>query len=58
MIETRARNAKCWALGEPTPRGFFVLRIVWGRLLARYEKRPGEQIRRAVIMVEKRDKRS
>lgn len=49
----RARNCRAWAIGKPTSNGFDVRRVVWGRLLARAEKRPDEQIRVAVILVRK-----
>jgi len=45
-------NAKAWAIGRLTKNGrFHVRRIVWGRLLARAEKRDGEIIRAARILV-------
>jgi hypothetical protein len=47
----QARNAKAWALGEQKRNGFHVRRVVWGLLMARMEKRPGEEIRRARIWV-------
>jgi hypothetical protein len=46
-----ARNAKAWALGEQKSNGFHVRRVVWGLLMASMEKRPGEEIRKAVILV-------
>lgn len=46
-----AANAKAWALGHHDRNGFRVRRIVWGRLMAREEKRPGENIRRATILI-------
>jgi hypothetical protein len=49
-----ARNAMAWAVGEERGGRFFVRRIVWGRLLAREEKRPGETIRAARVLL-KRD---
>jgi hypothetical protein len=49
-----ASNAKAYALGQQRRNGFHVRRIVWGRLLARAEKRDGEEIRRAAIMVNRR----
>lgn len=51
------RNYNAYALGTYEIRRdgrvgrFHVRRVVWGRLLARAEKRPGERIRRAVIMI-------
>ena len=47
----QARNAKSWALGEQKSNGFHVRRVVWGLLMASMEKRPGEEIRKAVILV-------
>jgi hypothetical protein len=45
-------NSKAWAIGTLRPsKRFDVRRVVWGRLMARAEKRPGEQIRRARIFV-------
>ena len=52
MTERRAYNASCYAIGEYGRRGFLVRRIVWGRLLAREEKRVGETIMRAVILID------
>jgi hypothetical protein len=50
----RASNAECWALGTVLKNGQFkVRRIVWGRLMARAEKRPGERIRRATIYIKR-----
>ncbi len=50
-ILRHARNAKSWALGEQKRNGFHVRRVVWGLLMASMEKRPEEEIRRAVILV-------
>jgi hypothetical protein len=47
----RALNHKAWAIGSLTKRGFKVRRVVWGRLLAREERRDGEHIRKATILV-------
>lgn len=47
----RPVNADAWAIGADTPRGFKVRRIVWGRALARAERRKGEKIRRASLAV-------
>jgi hypothetical protein len=45
-------NFEAWAIGTVTPsKRFHVRRVVWGKLMARAEKRPGEQIRRAYILV-------
>ena len=52
-----APNERAWALGTLKPyrmgKGarFHIRRVVWGRLLAREEKRPGEVIRRVVVLV-------
>lgn len=46
-----AANAKAWALGQHVRNGFRVRRVVWGRALAREEKRDGENIRRAIILI-------
>lgn len=46
-----AANAKAWALGKQQRNGFHVRKVVWGLLMASMEKRPGEEIRRAVILV-------
>ncbi len=46
-----AANAKAWAIGNQQSNGFQVRKVVWGLLMARAERREGEQIRRAVIMV-------
>lgn len=49
---TRAHNAAAYALGEKMKSGrFHVRRIVWGRLMARAERRQHEEIRRASISV-------
>jgi hypothetical protein len=51
------RNFQAWAIGSYEIRQdgkigrFHVRRIVWGRLMARAEKRPGEMIRRAFILI-------
>jgi hypothetical protein len=46
-----AANRDAWAIGTPRRNGFQVRRIVWGRALARIEKRDDEQIRRARLLV-------
>ena len=46
-----ARNHHAWALGTQERNGFHVRRVVWGLLMASAEVRPGEQIRKASIMV-------
>lgn len=48
-----ARNARAYAVGRQERSGFHVRRIVWGRLMANYERREHEQIRRAIVLVER-----
>lgn len=51
----RATNGSAWAIGADKPNDrFAVRRVVWGRLLARAEKRPGETIRKALVLVERK----
>jgi hypothetical protein len=53
-----ARNARAWALGKQLHHGgFHVRRVVWGLLMARTEKRPDEEIRKAVILVGRKRRR-
>jgi len=52
----RARNYRCYALGVQTSQGFRVRKVCWGRLMSECECRNGEEIRRALIMVEKTKK--
>jgi hypothetical protein len=58
-----ARNWQAWALGSYEIRQdgrigrFHVRRIVWGRLLARAERRPGELIRRVYLLVRDQQKK-
>jgi hypothetical protein len=48
----RAGNYGCWALCTKQGNGrWHVRRVVWGILMAREEKRPGEKIRRAAILL-------
>jgi hypothetical protein len=49
----RPVNAQAYAIGRASHGLFVVRRIVWGKLLASYERRDGEIIRRAIIMVER-----
>ncbi len=51
-----AANRDAWAIGQSCAQGFSVRRIVWGRLMAQCEKREGEQIRRARILVKRMKK--
>lgn len=48
----RATNARAWAIGRVWRGSFHVRRVVWGRLLARAERRQGEHIRRALIWID------
>lgn len=47
----RAANGQAYAIGHPSRNGFRVRRVVWGKLMASYELRAGEEIRRAIISV-------
>ena len=48
----RSVPRKWWAIGKMRPTGVFEVRqLVVGRLLAREEKRPGETIRPAEVVV-------
>ena len=47
----RPLNTACWALCSKQGKRWHVRRIVWGRLMAREEKRDGEVIRRAAILL-------
>ena len=53
----RAANHQAWALGAQQRNGFHVRRIVWGKLMAREERREGEEIRKAVICVGRKHSR-
>lgn len=53
----RAANFKAWALGTQLRNGFSVRRIVWGKLMAQMEKREGEEIRHAELLVGRRHSR-
>lgn len=52
-----APNERAWAIGTEKPfrmgksTRFYIRRVVWGRLLAREEKRDGEKIKRVIILV-------
>jgi len=48
-----AVNARAYAIGHELRNGFHVRRVVWGRLMAKAECRKGEQIRRAIVLVER-----
>jgi hypothetical protein len=47
-----ARNWRAYAIGHVKGIRFHVRKVVWGRLMARAEKRDGEEIRRCAVMVE------
>ncbi len=47
----RPWNFEAWALGEMRGRRFNVRRVVWGRMMARSEKRKGELIRRVHLEI-------
>lgn len=50
------QNAKAWAIGHKLRNGrMSVRRIVWGRLMARAEKRDGEIITAARILVRRKE---
>lgn len=49
-----AHKAKAWAVGTKRSNGFYPRRVVWGRLMAQYEKREGEKIVRVRIVIEER----
>lgn len=46
-----ALNWRAWAIGTMIKKRMRVRRVVWGRLLARAERRDGEVIRPAAVMV-------
>jgi hypothetical protein len=49
---TKPTNAKAWALVSYRPSGrIYIRRVVWGRLLARAEKRDGETIKPVTIYI-------
>ena len=47
----RPINSECWAICIKQGKRWHVRRIVWGRVMARAEKRAGETIVRAAIVV-------
>jgi hypothetical protein len=47
-----AANSACYALGHRAGNGFVVRRVVWGMAMASMEVRDGEQIRRAIVLVD------
>lgn len=46
-----AANSTAWAIGHLERNGFHVRRVVWGKTMARAERRHGEEIRAATIMI-------
>jgi len=48
----KIRNPNAWAICRLDRGGWYVRRIVWGRLLARADKRPGEIVMRVRISLE------
>ena len=50
-------NSSAWAIGSQRRNGFHVRRVVWGLLMAQCERRDGEEIRAATILVEAHHKR-
>lgn len=45
-------RCQAWVMGTVGPKGDFApRRVVWGKLLTQYEKRPGETVLRCVIQV-------
>lgn len=49
-MRVAATKARAWAIGAEMANGFHPRRIVWGRLLARLERREGETLARVVIV--------
>lgn len=48
----RATNSDAWAIGDVTASGQFrIRRIVWGMTMAEAERRDGEEIRKALVLV-------
>jgi len=43
-----ASNRNAWAIGTQKRNGFHVRRVVWGMLMASVERRPDEEIRKAL----------
>jgi hypothetical protein len=52
-----AANSTAWAIGRQRRNGFHVRRVVWGLLMAQCERREGEQVRAATILVEREYRR-
>lgn len=49
-----AANSRAYAIGSQQRNGFNIRKIVWGRLMAKYERREGEKIKRAIIWIDRR----
>jgi hypothetical protein len=49
LKSSRIINDSAWAVGEAKPTGFHVRKVVWGRLMAQYERREGEVYQRVRI---------
>jgi hypothetical protein len=49
----QARNPDAWAVGQWRKGRFAVRRVLWGRMVARAERRPNERIERALILIRK-----
>ncbi len=50
-----ATNSQAWAIGSRAASGQFrIRRVVWGRLLANAERQPGEEVRRANVLIRKK----
>ena len=47
----RPINTACWALCSKQGKRWHVRRVVWGRVMARAEKRPDEVIKRAAVLL-------
>lgn len=46
-----AANYRAWAIGTPQRNGFHVRKVVWGLVMADAERRQGESVRLATVMV-------
>jgi hypothetical protein len=51
VTELHATNEDVWLLGYRDRGGFHVRKVVWGNMLARAERREGEEIRRGKVLV-------
>ena len=52
VVHKEARNHRAWGLGKWRGSKFEVRRVVWGRLLAREERRADEVIVRLILWTE------